>query len=95
MTVNIVADSLAEAAPLILKALRVTLTDVQVFIEPEFQGYWAQLKHSPKKADEMTARELMREMRMYKNPQPYDVQLVPWPAWMYRGIDKGERSSAF
>lgn len=98
MTVRIYADSLDEASPLICQALKnhaLLPTEIQVFIEPEFLGYWAELKTNQKPVDELSVSELKRAVRVIKNPQPYDVRMVAWPAWMYREISKGEKSSAF
>ena len=90
MTVTVIADSLEIASPLICRGLRETVS-VEVFIPTDFQGYWASLKTTPGE----TTRDLKRNLRMYKNPQPYDVQLTPWPAWMYQGISQEKKSSAF
>lgn len=95
MTTNVIANSLSDAAPLILKALRSDPFDTQVFIETEFQGYFADLKFDPTPADEMTEKQLRRLLRMVKSPQPYDVKLTQWPRWMYAGMHRGEKSSAF
>ena len=98
MTVRIYANSLDEASPLICQALKnhaLTPTEIQVFIEPECLGYWAELKTNPKPVGELSVIELKRALRIIKNPQPYDVRMVAWPAWMYREISKGEKSSAF
>lgn len=90
MTTTVIADSLDKASPLICRSLRETVS-VQVFIPPEFQGYWARLKTTPGE----TPRDLKRNLRMYRNPQPYDVALIPWPKFMYAGMHQGEKTSAF
>ena len=90
MSITVIADSLDKASPLICRGLRETMS-VQVFIPTDFQGYWASLKTTPGE----TVRDLKRNLRMYKNPQPYDVKLTPWPKFMYQGLDRGEKSSAF
>ena len=96
MTITVIADSLDAAAPLILQGLRdYQCCSVQVFIEPESQGYWAQLKQCSTPTDEMTAAQIKRAMRVYRNPQSYDVEMVPWGAFMYRGLSGGSKSSAF
>ena len=96
--ITIFADSLNQAAPQICMALKKTVFTnafVQVFIEPDHQGYWATLKQSATPASQMTVDELKRAMRMYSSPQPYDVKLEHWPAWMYRGLSDGRKSSKF
>ena len=96
MTINVIADSLADATPLILRAMRdYQALMVQVFIEPEFQGYFARLKQCPLPVSEQSVAQIKRDLRMYKNPQAYDVKLVSWPAYMYRGLSDGRKSSAF
>lgn len=90
----VIAHSLADATPLILRALAKETT-VDVWIEPEFVGYWAQLRPNPKDAAEMTLVELKRAVRKQKKPQPYDVLLIEWDAFMYRGYHNHRKSSAF
>jgi hypothetical protein len=96
--ITIFADSLNQAAPQICMALKKTVGTyafVQVFIEPDHQGYFATLKENPAPAAQMTVDELKRAMRMYSSPQPYDVKLEPFPHWMYRGLSDGRKSSKF
>lgn len=67
---------------------------LDVFEESTLSGFYVYLKRADKPASEMTREELKRRMRMYKNPQPYDVILESWEAWRYRGFHRGETSSA-
>ena len=66
----------------------------EVLIESDGMGYFASLKTIDKPVSEYTPRDMARAMRRHANPQPYDIILRPWPAWMYVGCDRGERSSA-
>ena len=90
MTITITADSLTAAIPAICQALKHAPTDTQVWIPNEFTGYWARIKTIP----ETCEKDFIRNYRMHRNPQPYNVALIPWDKFMYRGISRGIRSSA-
>lgn len=90
---RVVANSLPDAIPAILTVLAQEAT-VEVWIPPLLCGYWAQIKPSTIPPSEMTPLEFKRELRRHTRPQPYDVQLVEWPAFMYRGYHAGHSSSA-
>lgn len=92
----VIANSLADAGPAILTAMRLSGKPwIEVWIPSEKVGYWAVLKQSRKPVAEQSIDELKRELRKIKNPQPYDVALIEWDSFMYRGYHKTYQSSAF
>lgn len=90
---RVIAQSLPDAIPSILTVLAREAT-CEVWIPPTFCGYWAEVKPAAKPWGEMTTDEFRRERRRFTRPQPYDVQLTEWPAFMYRGFHAGKQSSA-
>lgn len=86
----IVAKSIDDAIPAILTVLGKEAT-AEVWLPPLLCGYWAELKTGKPVVTDLDVR---REYRRLTKPQPYDVQLIAWPAWMYRGFHAGHRSSA-
>jgi len=91
---RVIANSLAEATPLIQRALTQEST-VSVWLESEKLGYWATLKLNAKPVAEMSAAELKADLRRMARPQPYDIEIIPWGGFMYRGYHNHKPSSAF
>lgn len=90
----IFAPTLAAAAPEICRAIR-GHAEVDVFLEPAGPVYTARLKLSPKPVAELTPKELARQARMIRSPQPHDIALVEWLPSMYRFVNRGERPCPF
>jgi len=90
MTLTVIAATLQESIPYVCKALSQSM-HVQVFIQSDLTGYFARLKLTDKPVDQLTAVELKRELRKCNKPEAYDVALIPWPAFMYVGFDRGEK----
>jgi len=91
---RVVAHSLKDATPLILRALTQEST-VSVWLDSENIGYWAALKLNAKPTAEMSADELKADLRRMARPQPYDIEIIPWDGFMYRGYHNHKPSSAF
>lgn len=90
---RIVAPTYVDALPALCWELA-RCGSAEVLIESDGMGYFARLKTIDKPVSEYTPRDMARAIRLRANPQPYDIILQPWPAWMYVGCDRGERSSA-
>ena len=93
MRARIVANTFNDALPALCRELTQSAS-VELLIESDGAGYFAKLKTFDKPVSEYTPREVARAYRRNTNPQPYDIVLRTWPAWMYVGCDRGERSSA-
>lgn len=66
-----------------------------VFDESTGIGYWLTIKRSNTPPNAMNEQQARREIAKYKNPQPHHIAVEEWPAWMYSGMDRGEKSSKF
>lgn len=93
MTVHVI-DSLPRAITMLCNRMRDQVR-IEAFDDSTKTGYYLTIKMCEKPVAEMSARELARDIRRFKNPQPWDITVEEWEPWRYRGIDRGELSSKF
>lgn len=94
MSMLLYVDSLPKGISAICQALREFPT-IELFDEGEKIGYDVTLRLDDKAVADLTPQEFARQLRMIKDPQPYDIVLRPWSAWRYCGFHCGIQSSRF